>query len=86
MRISALASDSVVVRVVMARAGEFDGRVPLYSYAAIARNLKRRRGVKLSAKAVMRLVRREDRALERRRARAPKRGRPVRVPRKSFDV
>jgi hypothetical protein len=79
VRISSLRSGSEDVRWVLGRAGMFTGGVPKFTYEAIARNLGRRRRVELSAKAVMRLVRREDAGLERRRALARKQGRPARL-------
>ncbi|MDQ5871619.1 MAG: hypothetical protein M3547_05375 [Acidobacteriota bacterium] len=74
MRISSL--DPNVVRWVLGRARAFDkgtGR-PVFRYPEIARNLFRARRVRLSGKAVKRLVVREDPELERRRAGAWNRG------------
>lgn len=67
-RISALSP--LIVHWVLARARAMPGGRPAFTYARIAANLKRRRGVVLSAKTVQRLVAREDQELARRRAAA----------------
>ena len=74
---AALAPSPETIDFVLGRASQFiesgaRGRVPAWTYPRIARNLRKSRRVKLTGKQVLRLVRKLDPELYRRRAEANK--------------